>query len=319
MRPNEISKNPTVTVIGPGAIGGFIAAKLASSGLRTLLVGRDPRWLARARKQGTYVVGGDFGRGRRFGPKQIIPIVRPSGPKCSVIFLCVKSGDMGGAIQRARHWVGPHTAVVSLQNGLTHRRALLSAFGKKRTVFGICYIGTERRGPTNIRHHAGSTIALAIGRNNATAAGQAQALLLQGGFEIKMRSSEDRLLWAKAAFNAAVNPIGALTNRTNGELVDLPPLRELMLGTLKEAVTAARAAGHLIEYKRLESDMLAGLRSTPHQPNSMLQDLRAGRPTEIDAIVKPFLQIAKRKNLKTPLLESLYRFTRRLDRELRAT
>ena len=310
--------NAPVAVIGPGAIGGLLAAHLARSGCRVFLVGRNQRWLARARRQGMTVSGGRFGRGRRLSTKQIIPVLSASGPKCDTVFFCVKSGDTPAAIRRARHWVGPHTIIVTLQNGLTHRATLRSAFGKERTIFGVCYLSAERVGPTSIRYHGGSTIALATNLSNAETVRKVQALLRQAGFKIEVDASEDRLLWTKAAFNAAANPLGALTGRTNGELANLPPLRELLLRALKETAAAARAAGHAIAYPPFERSVLAGLRSTPGQSNSMLQDLRAGRPTEIDAIVKPFLQAARKKHLKTPLLESLYRFTRRLDLELRA-
>jgi 2-dehydropantoate 2-reductase len=134
---------------------------------------------------------------------------------------------------------------------------------------------------------------------------------------VKLDNSEDRVLWTKTAYNAATNPLGTLTGRTNGELVAIPALRELLLGALKEAALAARAARHPVPYSFLKGRLLAGLTAAHSQSNSMLQDLRAGRPTELDAIVTPLLKAASQKHLKLPLLESLARFTRRLEQELR--
>ena len=71
-----------------------------------------------------------------------------------------------------------------------------------------------------------------------------------------------------------------------------------------------------MSYSDLYRRMAAGLAAMPDQSNSMLQDLRAGRRTEIDAIVKPLLDAARRRRRPTPILESLYRFTKRLEREL---
>jgi ketopantoate reductase len=132
-----------------------------------------------------------------------------------------------------------------------------------------------------------------------------------------MAISADRLLWTKAAFIAAAYPISALAGKTAGELSDLPPLMELALRALKEAAAAARAAGHPLAYKPLERQLLKELRSMPRRPNPLLQNMRSGRLGEIDAVFKPFLQAARKKRLKTPVLESLRRFTRRLGRELR--
>jgi len=292
---------PSVAIVGPGAIGATLASFLRRAGADVALIGRRP---------GRVTVTGLAPTGKTLGARARVPAA------CDFVFFCVKSADTGSAIRRARRSVGPNSTVVSLQNGLGHRAPLLRAFGRKRCVFGVCVIGAERTSYSTVKYHGGRGVAIARLRANAGRAEQVARLLRKAGLEVTIDASEDRLLWMKAAFNAATNPLGALTGAKNGELIRVPAMRELAFGALREAVAAARAAGQPLSYPDLSRRMAAGLSAMKDQSNSMLQDLRTGRRTELDAIVKPLLDAARRRRQPAPILESLYRFTKRLEREL---
>ena len=293
--------SPSVAIVGPGAIGATLASFLRRAGTDVVLIGR---------RTGRVSVAGLPYKGRSLGVRR-----GAAGARDFVIF-CVKSADTAAAILRARSSVGPNSTVVSLQNGLGHRVPLLRAFGRKRCVFGVCVIGAERLSPSRVRYHGGRGVAIARLNANADRARQAARLLKRAGLDVSVDTSEDRLLWMKAAFNAATNPLGALTGAKNGDLIGAPALRELAFAALREAVNAAKDAGQPLSYSLLSRRMAEGLSAMKNQSNSMLQDLRAGRRTEIDAIVKPLLDAARRRRQPAPILESLYRFTKRLEREL---
>lgn len=302
-----------VAVAGPGAIGGLIAACLARSGRRVVLVSRNERWRRQLRSRGLRIEGGTFGGGWTVPAGRLRPKIRPKGPICEAVFLCVKSAATRETVRRIKPLVGPETAVVSVQNGLTHRPLIRAAFGTARTVFSISYLAAERLEPLRVRHHGGKGLILAAHPGNAAALARAQALLKASGLQADLATSEDRLLWTKAAFNAASNPIGALTGRTNGELIRIPALKDLVFRAVREAVAAARAEGHRMLYPNMDKILAQGLLLAPNQSNSMLQDIRAGRRTEVDAILKPFLLAARRRRVTTPTLDALYRFVRRLE------
>ena len=122
------------------------------------------------------------------------------------------------------------------------------------------------------------------------------------------------MLWTKAAFNAATNPVGALAAKPNGAIAAIPALWEIARAALEEATAVARAAGHPPLAARMPRLVRRACEATPRQENSMLQDLRAGRRTEIDAILGPMLAEARRRRVETPVLESLRAFVRRLER-----
>lgn len=306
-----------VAVVGPGAMGGLLAARLLEAGENVRLIGRDRSWLLRFRRRGLRVSGPAPDRGRLLPARLLRPQVRPEGPPCAAIFFCVKAVDAATAVRRSRRMLGPNTAAVSLLNGLAHAPLFRSSFGPSRTVFGISCVAADRPEPFYSRHQGGTGIVLARTGGNGAALEKARGLLRKAGWDVSVAHSEDRLLWTKAAFNAAANPLGALTGRSNGELAAIPPLKDLLLQTLHEAVSVAQASGHSPIYADMAGLLLRGCLSAPGQPNSMLQDLRAGRRTELAAILSPFLAEARRRSLPAPTLFALYRFMRRLERELR--
>lgn len=299
-------------MIGPGAIGTWLAWRL-SAVADVLLIGRRPSWLKAA--GGGLVVRGEVAGPCRPRLFRIRTTLFPSG-KPDGIFICVKSRDTRGALAHARRLAGPRTPVVSLQNGLDHVAPTKRALGHGRAVFAACYAAVERQGPSTVRHHAGQAIRLGATGRNAAAAKAVRGWLLAAGLDAPAPAREDRVLWTKLVFNAATNPIGALTARTNGELARVGALWETLLAALGEAEGAARAEGHA----PLVSDMAALLKrsceATPEQENSMLQDLRAGRPTEADAILRPLLSAARRHKRPAPVLTALHGFVKRLEREL---
>jgi len=272
---------PFTAVAGPGAIGGTLAVSLRRAGERVLLVGRS---LARPRRR----------------------------PGCRAVLLCVKAAGLRWALHATRGLVGPATPVVSLINGVTHVHPVLKAYGPARAVFGVCHIAALRTG-TTIRHMGGRDIVLAETPANRAACRQAQTLLGKGGWRVRTVPSVERLLWTKLIHNAAINPLGALTRKTNGQLAAEPALRDLLVRVADEAAAVAKAAGHPSLDANPARSILRGCAAAPRQINSMAQDLAAGRPTEADAILRPLLRAARKAGRATRYLEPLYRMIRHLE------
>ena len=231
-------------------------------------------------------------------------------------FFCVKSGDAARAAAAARRWIGPGTTVVALQNGLGHEKVFRRAFGARRTVIGVCYFAADRPAPGDLRLNGGEDVLLARHAGNESALEDARGLLTRAGFRVHLKDGEAGMLWTKAAFNAAVNPLGAACAVESGKLAEDPALRELSLRALAEAAAAAEAAGHPLDYPDMAGKLLRSVRNAPHQRNSMLQDLAAGRRTEARAILGPLLASARRHGVPAPTLEFLGAVIARLERKL---
>lgn len=298
-------------VIGPGAIGGALAARWSEAGIPVLLMGRTPQSERALARRGLRFTGTS---GRLRTVKSGLVAARARRPRpLSAIFLCVKSHKTPAALAEARAWAGPQTAVVALQNGVGHEKLVRRAFGASRAVLGVCYVAADRNAPGEIVHRGGKEIRLGKSRSNSRALSLARAWLKRGGWETPVDGSEDAMLWTKLCFNASGNPLGAVCAASNGELARDPALRELMLSALREAVSVARRSGHALSYPRMARLVVKTYPNDSRQRNSMLQDLQARRKTEVDAILGPIVAGGRRTNTPTPILSRLDRLVRALE------
>lgn len=306
-----MEKEP-VLVVGPGAVGLALAAGLRRAGLPVAVLGRDAGTQRRLARSGFAVTTPDGRKYRVTGLRSARALKNPAG----AVFFCVKSGDARQAATAARRFIGPDTPAVALQNGIGHEKMFRRAFGTRRTVIGVCYFAADRPAPADLRLNGGEDILLARRAENGKALETARALLARAGFRVHLKDSEDGMLWTKAAFNAAVNPIGAACAVDSGRLEADPALRELALAALGEAVRAAESSSHHLDYPDMAEKLMLSCRNAPHQRNSMLQDLAAGRRTEAHAILRPLLAAARRRRVSVPILETLAAVIARLERRL---
>ena len=298
--------------MGPGAVGLALTAALRRARLPVAVLAREAPAERRLSRAGFTVTSPS---GRKTRVKGFLA-ARSLKTEARAVFFCVKSDDASSAAKAARRWIGPKTTVVALQNGIGHEKIFRRAFGAARTVIGVCYFAADRPAPDALRLNGGEDVLLARHEGNQAALEDAKALLRRAGFRVHIKENEDGMLWTKAAFNAAVNPLGAACAVESGRLLEDPALREISLTALSEAAAAARAAGHRLDYPDMAEKLALSGRNAPHQRNSMLQDLAAGRKTEADAILGPLLKAARRGDVPAPTLETLAAVLARLEKRL---
>lgn len=296
----------SAVIVGPGAAGSVLAAGLRKAGLKVALLARDAQAAARLRRSGLKV---DGVRLKGFAASHRAQDL----PRPDALFFCVKSYDTAAALASARGLAGPDCAVLSIQNGLAHAGPLRRAYGV-RMVFGSAYFGA-RAEAGQVLSSGRRRVDLAAGPRNAVAAALLRALLAKSGFEGETYGSEEGLLWTKCLLNAAINPLGALTALPNGELIEREALRQLLLRALSEGAALARRRGVRLVGGSPERAALKLCKDSAANLNSMAQDLRAGRRSEADAILKPLLAAAKSPEKDAPVLFGLYRFVKGLERE----
>ena len=305
-------REPPILIVGPGAVGLALAAAARRAKLPTAILARGAAAEKRLEKSG-FVARGPDGKSRRV--TGLLSARSLKGP-ARAVFLCVKSGDAARAGAAARRWTGPETPVIALQNGIGHEAPLRRLFGPKRLVVGVCYFAADRPAPAELTLNGGEDVLLARRPGNEDALETVVALLVQSGFRVHIKDSEESMLWTKAAFNAAVNPLAAACAVESGKIESDPALRELALAALAEAAGAASASGHPLDYPDMAEKLMASCRNAPRQRNSMLQDLAAGRRTEAKAILGPLLAAAKRRRMHAPVLETLAAVVARLEKGL---
>lgn len=201
-------------------------------------------------------------------------------------------------------------AIILLQNGLGNEKILEKFFPKKAVFRIITSNGALMIEPNHVRHTGeGPTIICSMNSEcSKQEAIQKQLfhIMTLAGFKPQISSNPEEEIWRKAFINIGINVFGALTGLTNGKLLDIPGLGEIMHKTVKEAIDVAYAKGiHLNKGFDYEQAVFEVVENTRNNKNSMLQDLLNGRSTEIDFLNGMIVQYAKELRLATPFNEIL--------------
>ncbi len=289
-----------VLVFGAGATGSLLGAHLARSGFEVHLVARRAH-VAAIRKNGLFIEGLTEEPVRVDAHDEL-----PVGADYDRALFTVKAGDLETGLRTiARNLLHPAPTLL-LQNGLGIRdralRAVRSAgwaYPEKWVTRGIQILGAYPLGPGRIKR-ASRTEEIVLGDSGVEGGLNGfDALLARAGIAVRVVPSIEREEWRKAIVNAAVNPVTADHGVPNGALA-ADPLRGQALALLEEARRTAEADGFPFTREECELELFRVVRGSAENRSSMLQDLDAGRPTEIDAISGEVLRIGTARGLDLP-------------------
>jgi 2-dehydropantoate 2-reductase len=320
-----------VVIVGAGATGGFLGAKLARAGADVALVARGAH-LAAMRTHGVRVIGPQ--------PEQEFV----SFPRCTdvetvvseadVVFLTVKAHSLPDLAPRIGPLLQPDTAVVTAQNGVpwwyffNHGGALdgmrlrsvdpngavAAAIDVRQVIGCVVYPATRLDEPGVIQHIEGTRFS--IGELDGSRSERCQriaTLLGQAGLKCPVRTRIRHELWLKLLGNAVLNPLSALTRCTLQQILQDASGRAVAAAAMGEADRVARELG--VDLEISVEQRLAGAESVGDHKTSMLQDLETGRPLEIDALLGAVIEIGERLGLELPHLRTLYACTTLLARQ----
>ncbi len=317
-------------VFGAGAIGGHIGAKLALAGQDVCLIARGPH-LEAMRDTGLRLIEAD-------GSEQV---VRPEcsdqpsdfGPQ-EYVFVSTKAYAAAGAVDAIQPLLGPNTCVVTAMNGMPwwyfyklpgpyeDRRirsvdpsdAQWTGIGPQRVLGTVLWAAAEMPEPGVVRHTFGNRMPL--GEPDGTRSDRAVALakvLTDAGFKSPVRTDIRSELWLKLWGNLAFNPISVLTHATLRDMAKDDGVRRVIRRMMTEAQSVAEVLGiHFAVDVDARIQMAADV--GPH-PTSTLQDLLAGKPLELDALLGAVVEVAEMTGVSTPTLEMIYGLSVRRARE----
>lgn len=299
-----------IAIIGPGALGCLFASLLApkkqcgKDSLRLLDYNRERASLLNS--QGI-IYQTEKSQERRMIP--VSPDLQTLN-QVDVVFFCVKSPDLQSCLQSCLPLLTPQTLIVFLQNGIGHldiqeRMNLPSA-----PAFASSSEGATLLGPGHVLHAGRGQTQLGFLQRPAELQQQQLAelvlILREAGLEVSLSEDIRTHLWAKLFINAGINPLTALYNRTNGQLLTSCAARSRLKDIVREAEAVARACAIPIQTDPVQAT-LGVCKSTAKNISSMLQDRRNKRPTEIDAINGAVVREGKRLGIATPFNEEVVR------------
>ncbi len=308
-----------ICVFGAGAIGGYLGAKLAQTDAEVSLIARGPH-LEAMQDNGLTLI-------EENGYVNVDVIASDTasflGPQ-DYVFITLKAHSVPPVLDKIAPLIGPDTTVVSAVNGvpwwyfygldgpLKNTRlasvdpgdAQWSTFTPEKTLGCVVYPAAEVVQPGVIRHIEGNRFTL--GEPSGETSDRARALskkLIEAGLKAPVRPKIRDEIWVKLWDNLSFNPISALTHATLDELCTDPGTRALARAMMVEAQAIAEALGVTFPItvdKRINGAAAVG----PHR-TSMWQDLDAGRPMEIEALVGAVSELGRLVGKPTPMIDAV--------------
>ncbi len=307
-------------IAGAGAIGAYIGARMAQAGYDVTLFARGPH-LRAMQEHGVQVKSaeGDF-----VARPRIVGSLKEAGP-VDVVLLGVKAHGLPQLAPHLDPVLGPDTTVVSTQNGIPWwyfqgfggewdglrleridpGGVIASAIEARRVVGSIVYFSTEIAAPGVIQHIEGNRISL--GEPNGTRSDRCRKIaeaLIASGLRSPVTTRIRQEIWVKLLGNASLNPVSALTRATLVEMVRDPGVCSVIRNIMQEVEAVSNKLGMAMPVSI--DQRIAGAEKVGEHKTSMLQDLEAGRPMELEALVGAVVELGERLGCAMLVTQTVY-------------
>ena len=317
-----------ICVVGAGAIGGLLGARLAVAGEDVTLIARGPH-LEAIRARGLEVTMHD-GSVIRAGDVAATSDMRECGPQ-DLVVLGVKAHQIAPIADDLPSLFGPETIVLTTQNGipwwyfqrhggpldgtvldtLDPGGTIAGAVAAERIIGCIAYPAAGITAPGRIRHIEGTRFP--VGELDGAVTDRVTALsetLQVAGFKSPVLENIRSEIWLKAWGNLSFNPISALTHATLVDICRFPPSRDLAARMMTEAQEVAAKLG--ISFRVPLEKRIAGAERVGKHKTSMLQDAESGKALETEALIGAVVELGRLTATPTPTIDAVYALTRLL-------
>ena len=323
-----------IAIVGAGAIGGYLGAKLAIAGEDVTFIARN-RNLEAIRANGFRLILED-GSEQHAPTAKAVQRLSEAGPQ-DVVLLTVKAHQVGDLLPELGELFGPETMVVTMINGVPwwyfdrlegpyegRRLESVDPGGRiaahieaRRIIGSIVYPASELVAPGVVKVIEGNrfTIGELDGSRTERVERLSQALM-KAGFKAPVSRDIRSELWIKLWGNLSFNPISALTHAALEDICRFPPTRALAARMMSEAQAVAEALG--VRFKISLEQRIAGAEAVGAHKTSMLQDVEAGRALELEALVGAVVELGGITGVPTPTIEAIHATASLLGRTIAA-
>lgn len=293
-----------IAIVGAGGVGGYFGARLAAAAEDVTFIARGAH-LAAMQKHGLRV------RSAR-GDVHLKPVKATSDPAAvgpvDLVIIAVKLWSTEEAVEAAKPLLGPHTGVVSFQNGVDAVDILSRRLGRAHAMGGVAHIAALIEAPGLIRHN-GTLAQLTFGELDGTPSPRTQAFLeacTRARIEAHVSEDIERVIWEKFVFLVGLSGLTSLTRLPIGPIREDPVTREMLRDVMNEVVAVARAKGIELPVDTVERQM----RFTDSLPrdmvSSMLGDLRRGNRLEVEWLSGAVVRLGREAGIPTPLNRAIH-------------
>jgi 2-dehydropantoate 2-reductase len=321
-----------IAIVGAGAIGGLVGAKLALAGEEVTFIVRGAN-LEALRARGVRLLLAD-------GTEQVASGLRATddpaaaGPQ-DLVILAVKAHQLPDVAPRLPALYGPDTGVVTMQNGVPfwyfHRHGgelegstvrsvdpdgtLARWIPPQRVIGCVVYPASELTAPGVVRHIEGDRLPLGeLDGSRTDRVGRISETFTRAGFKAPVLDDIRAEIWLKLWGNLTFNPISGLSHSTLADICQFPLSRELAADMMREAGEVAGRLG--IHFRVTLEKRIAGAEKVGRHKTSMLQDIEAGRPPETEALVGAVIELGRLTQTPTPHISTVYALIRLLARTM---
>ena len=297
----------SIAILGAGAMGGAYAAMLDTvPEFETVFVARGAR-AARLAREGLIVNGRPLN----------LPVVRPeqSTAPVDLIMVALKHHHLAEALPDLAPFIGGQTTIISIMNGLESEEAIGARYGMDKVLLAIAVGIDALREGNRISHQSAGRLIFGEAENKAISprVRRLQEAFTRAGIPHETPEDMRRVLWWKFMVNVGINQASAVMRAPYGIFQTSEDARSLMLTLMEEVVTLAKARGVNLSQKDIE-DFLAILPGlSPDGKTSMLQDMEAGRPTEVDIFSGKVVSLGRELGVATPVNAALLKIIRVLE------
>ncbi len=313
-----------ICVLGAGAIGGFIGARLAASGVQTTALARGAT-LEALRTHGWRVQDGTE---LLTAPVHASDSPAELGPQ-DVVVIAVKAHSLAAAASNAGPLLGPDTIVLTAMNGVpwwffdgfggpcAGRRltsvdpdgSIAAAIPTERVLGAVVHMSCSAPEPGLVRHHRGSGLIIGEpGDRDSARLNDLVAVLKGAGLDATATTEIHKEIWYKLWGNLTVNPVSALTGATADLILDDDLVRGFCHAAMLEAQRIGAVIGCPIDQSPQDRSEIT--RKLGAFKSSMLQDAEAGRRLELDALVGAVRELGQAVDVPTPHIDALLGLTR---------
>jgi 2-dehydropantoate 2-reductase len=290
----------TVFIIGAGALGSAYASLLHDMDPRCVSFVASGDRCRRLRREGVIV------NGRRYD----IPVFEPEDPSppADLMIVAVKHHHLEEALREMKNRVGPETAILSVMNGIESEERIGAAYGMEKVLYAVSVgIDALREGNrVNFQKQGKIFFGEAGNASLSNRVKRIQALFDKAGIVHETPADMVRILWWKFMINVGINQASAVLRAPFGVFQTSREARELMASAMQEVILLAEKEKVPLSEADIKDWETVLFDLNPEGKTSMLQDVEAGRKTEVEIFAGKVILLGRRHGVPTPVNQRLF-------------